>query len=179
MHPAFFEKKGAALYTTTNVKIYPQVTRFTNRLYNALPKFNGNAFFVGRRKQMPLEEHNADGLYTHILREVIKRLNQHATELDTKFMIVLDQHPSRKKILTTASLSMFGSANADRLIEPPFQVESHRYQTVQAADWICGLVGRLGAYWTDPKEWADMKWAEDKFKDRLLAASVRSGIHTS
>jgi hypothetical protein len=32
-----------------------------------------------------------------------------------------------------------------RIIEPPFQVESERYQTCQCADWLCGLVGRVGA----------------------------------
>ena len=36
------------------------------------------------------------------------------------------------------------------LIEPPFHLENHRYQTVQAADWIAGLAGRRGACWKKP-----------------------------
>ena len=31
------------------------------------------------------------------------------------------------------------------LIEPPFQVESHLYQTIQAADWLATWIGRLMA----------------------------------
>ena len=38
-----------------------------------------------------------------------------------------------------------------QLIEPPFDLESHRYQTVHAADWIASLVGRLGAFWKEPE----------------------------
>lgn len=177
-HPAYFEKKGSSLYTAQNVERYAELTRFTNRLYNSIPKFQAQVFFVGQKKTKAPADHDADALYANILQEVIKRLNQHATEHDTKFMIVLDQHASREKIITTASLSMFGHQNADRLIEPPFQVESHRYQTIQAADWICGLIGRLGAYWAEPDQWADMIWAKEKFQDRVIAAAIRSGINT-
>ena len=45
---------------------------------------------------------------------------------------------------------MYGKSQRRRhLIEPPFRLESHRYQTILAADWIAGLVGRLGAIWAD------------------------------
>ena len=37
-----------------------------------------------------------------------------------------------------------------QLIKPPFDLESHRYQTVHAADWIASLVGRLGAFRKEP-----------------------------
>ena len=39
-------------------------------------------------------------------------------------------------------------------IKPPFDLESHRYQTVHAADWIASLVGRLGAFRKEPGAWA-------------------------
>ena len=52
-------------------------------------------------------------------------------------MLVLDEHGQRDTLVTEAAMAMYNSAEPRRcLIEPPFQVESHRYQTMQAADWI-------------------------------------------
>jgi len=49
----------------------------------------------------------------------------------------------RPKSVEAASKSMFGNDRSFHLVEPPFQVESHLYQNMQCADWICGLLGRL------------------------------------
>ena len=53
------------------------------------------------------------------------------------------------------------------LIEPPFHLESHRYQTLQAADWIAGLVGRLGSIWTDPAAYTENQVFRRYFEHRL------------
>ena len=72
---------------------------------------------------------------------------------------------------------MYGGEEPKRqLIEPPFQLESHRYQTLQAADWIAGLVGRLGAIWKDPDAWPDNEIFRRYFEYRLTQIQVRSGI---
>jgi hypothetical protein len=177
-HPAHFEKKGSALYTSLNVEKYPELRRFTLRFLAALPKFGASVFFVGIEKTRDLTAHNGDALYEHVLREAIKRLDQHCEAADNRFIMVLDEHPSREKILTVATTSMFGALQRTRLIEPPFQVPSHRFQTVQAADWLCGLIGRLGCCWADPTTYADCAWARRHFQERLLGASVRSGIRS-
>ena len=63
-----------------------------------------------------------------------------------RFLLALDEHQQRTALLTAAAQDMYGGDEPRRqLIEPPLQLESHRYQTIQAADWIAGLVGRLGA----------------------------------
>jgi hypothetical protein len=113
-----------------------------------------------------------------VLREAIKRLDQHCEEQHKRFIMVLDEHPSREKILTVAATSMFGPLQRTRLIEPPFQVPSHRFQTAQAADWLCGLIGRLGCFWIEPAMYADCAWAREHFQDKLLGVSVRSGIRS-
>ena len=64
------------------------------------------------------------------------------------------------------------------MIEPPFQAESHRYQTLQAADWIAGLVGRLGALWADPDAYSENSLFRYYFEQRLNRISTRSGIRT-
>ena len=54
-----------------------------------------------------------------------------------------------------------------RLIEPLFNLESHRYQTIQAADWIAGLVGRLGAIWAAPTAYPEYAIFRRYFEQRL------------
>ena len=72
---------------------------------------------------------------------------------------------------------MYGPGNPRRqLVEPPFHLESHRYQTVQAADWIAALVGRLGAIWKEPQAWPENAIFRRLFEYRLTDIQVRSGI---
>ncbi len=74
---------------------------------------------------------------------------------------------------------MFGGQSPRRrLIEPPIHLESHRYQTIQAADWIAGLVGRLGAVWADPVSYPENEIFRRYFERRLNGVSRRSGIKT-
>ena len=73
----------------------------------------------------------------------LKRIDQFC-ERDCKppedFILILDQHEQRPELITRVSQAMYGGDEPRRhLIEPLFQVESHRYQTMQAAvgslDW--------------------------------------------
>ncbi|HEX7743158.1 MAG TPA: DUF3800 domain-containing protein, partial [Sphingobium sp.] len=92
-------------------------------------------------------------------------------------VIVMDEHQDRDAILTRASQAMYGGPKPRRrIIEPPFQVESERYQTCQCADWLCGLYGRIGAFQARPDEWGEMSWTQTYFQDRIDAASIRSSI---
>lgn len=63
-----------------------------------------------------------------------------------------------------------------QLVEPPFQLESHRYQTAQAADWISGLMGRLGAVWKEPEAWPEYDVFRRYFEHRLTQIQVRSQV---
>ena len=71
---------------------------------------------------------------------------------------------------------MYGAEERRRLIEPLFQGESHRYQTLQAADWIAGLVGRLGAYWANSTAYRENQVFHQYFERRLNEVSRRSGV---
>ena len=66
--------------------------------------------------------------------------------------------PSRSIVRRSARAAQIMYGRNDRrrqLIEPRFRVESHRYQTLQAADWIAGPIGRLGAVWAEPAAWSE------------------------
>ena len=178
-HPATWEKKGSSLYTIQNITKYRELRAFTNRLLSMIRNSGGKVIYVGLHKQAAVEDHKPLRLYLSVLKEIMKRLNQ-ICEYDRQqqnFMIVMDEHQERQAILTEASREMFSRDNPRRrLIEPPFQVESHRYQTVQAADWICGLIGRLGPHWVSPQEFPENSIVEQYFGPRIRQASAGSGI---
>lgn len=178
-HAAVWEKKGSSLFTTKNIEKYGQVRRAANRVLNKIRNVGGFVFFVGVEKTEAPEASNPRNLYLAVLKEAMKRLNDFGEAKDVEIAIVIDEHQDRDAILTKACQEMFGShSGRRRIIEPPFQVESHRYQTCQCADWICGLIGRLGAYRARPNEWSDMEWAKLYFENRLQAAAERSGIRS-
>ena len=178
--PAYlWEKKGSSLYTAPNVTQYPELRKFTNRFLNQLKSRGGFLFYVGIEKRRQVEQHDSTTLYMRVLREAIKRLNQECEEQDTHFLLMMDEHAQRDNILSEASRQMFtrdAQWSADRLIEPPFQLESHRYQTVQAADWICGLIGRLGQYECASEDYPEMAWVQTYFQGRIRRAARRSSL---
>lgn len=178
--PAYlWEKKGAALYTIANVTQYAELRQFTNRFLNKIRTCGGFTFYVGTVKRLPPGKHNANYLYLRMLVEAIKRVNRHcdAAVPPQRFILNLDEHSQRENLITAAAQVMYRANDPyRRLIEPPFSLESHRYQTIQAADWIAGLVGRVTAHAADPVAYADHKIFADYFGGRLDVASHRSGI---
>ena len=144
-HPAEWEKKGASLFTVTNVTKYSRLRHFTNRLFNKIDGFC---------------EQDCDPAGS--------------------FVVILDEHDQRSALISAAARTMYGNEPRRHLIEPPFHLQSHRYQTLQAADWIAGLVGRLGAIWVAPAEYSDNEPFRRYFEHRLslvvYAAGVESGL---
>lgn len=179
IHPAKWEKKGASLYTVTNVTKYRQLRQATFRLLNKVKASGGFIIYVGIEKERRVDGHDSKRLYHSVLREVIKCIDQECEQRDAKFMLILDQQEEnvlRGEIVETASVAMFGDDARYRLIEPPVQVESHLYQTVQCADWLCGLFGRLAHYECEPTVKADYKAIHDYFDNCIHQVSTRSGI---
>ena len=182
-HPAIWEKKGSRLYTLENVRQHRYIRDFTNRFFSKIKNSGGHAFYVGIEKKSAVETHQPNELYGSILREAIKRIDQfceHDCYDGGGFFLVLDEHPRRESLITTASQAMYRVDDPRRsLIELPFQVESHRYQTIQAADWVAALVGRIAATWTKPEQYMDWQPFRTYFEARLKKAQIRSGVRNT
>ena len=178
-HPAVWEKKGASLFTVRNVTQYRELRFFTNRFLNKIEKLAGFVFYVGIKKNAAPAEHNPNQLYKSMLVEAIKRIDnfcEQNNDPQDSFIVILDEHDQHSALITAAARSMYGNEPRRHLIEPPFHLESHRYQTLQAADWIAGLVGRLGAIWADPAAYPKNEPFRHYFEQRVKRASNRSGI---
>lgn len=177
--PAYkWEKKGAALYTTQNVRRYAELRHMTARLFNRIAHDGGMVFYVGVEKTRTIDTHNPKRLYGAVLRESIKRLDRYCQARNSLFMMVLDEQEEsfRASIVADASREMFGDARRNNMIEPPIQAESHLFQTLQCADWVCGLVGRVACYTVAPNDYLDLDWTIKYFKQRLTDVAPISSI---
>ena len=170
-HPARWEKKGAALYTTRNIQRYPQIRQATNRIFNKIKQSKGEVFFSGIEKYRSPHQHDSKSFYRTSLIKAIKRLDKKFSHNSDTFLLMLDQHQERAALVQAASQTMFGEDRVRSLLEPPFQLESHLYQTLQCADWMCGLIGRWLCYYSNHADYSDLEWAESYFGSRLRSAA--------
>ena len=190
IHPAAFEEKASNFFKNSQFNGKSRIRRekisAINRLLLKVHALGGFFIYVGIEKDREPDNSNAKGLYKHVLKEVIKRLDEEMGARKSRFMIVLDQQDDmnqkndgnsmRHELVKQASFSMFGEDQRLNLIEPPIQAESHLYQTIQCADWICGLVGKLSHYNVRPADCPNLKVFHDLFFERLSMVERRSGI---
>lgn len=175
--PYQWEKKGSALYTTKNITKYPELRSATFRLLNHIKSSGGMVFYVGVQKNHPPESHNPKKLYYTVLSESIKRVDQFCNKRAAHFQMILDEQEGdfREEIVAKASIQMFAESRTI-MIEPPIQAESHLFQTIQCADWLCGLIGRVGCYYVLPKEYSDLAWTNKYFTYRIKQVAPISGV---
>jgi len=127
-HPAQWEKKGAALYTSRNMRNYKQeLLRASFRYLNKIREIDGFTFYVGMEKRRD-EDQNPKGIYYSVLKEAIKRLDEECVQKNSQLLIILDQQGSSDKqgdksmrtgIVQNAAQEMFGAEPRRTLIEPP------------------------------------------------------------
>ena len=110
----------------------------------ALDPLTGLRFLPSGRGRRP-----PPAAYADMLREAVARIDafcREDSEPAAHFLLALDEYLSRDAVLTAVARDVYGRGEPRRrLIEPPFHLESHRYQTVQAADWDSGAGGPPGA----------------------------------
>lgn len=160
--PYRWEKKGAALYTVRNIEKYRSLRRTTQRLLRHLSSIGGYVVYVGVTKTTASTAPPPSSLFRTVLIEAIRLINQHCQRDHATFAVLLDEQQAgnnwREHQVEACTTAMFEAADKCRaLVEPPLQAESHLYQTLQCADWMCGLTGRIAAHASRPDEYGD--WA--------------------
>lgn len=177
--PAYqWEKKGSAVYTTTNVEKYKELRQATFRLLNHIQAIGGHVFYTGEHKTVLPEAHDSAETFKRQLVQTVRKIDRFCAGGDCTFLVLLDEQQAgdewRERNVEACTLAMFEdpSEKCRTLIEPPLQGESHLFQTLQCADWICGLVGRLMAYSVAPGEYADWGVFHKYFHDRLQKVAL-------
>jgi len=172
-----WEKKGTNHFTPKSILKYPQIKQSAFRLINYAAKNDCRIFYCGREKIRNREDGlNATGLYKTVFSDAIRQIDSYCKTLNQQFVIVIDQHSTRRELLETASKTMYGEPRAYQLSSPPFEVESYLNQNIQAADWIATIVGRLWSYELDPSGFHEYRVYRDLFWDRLHEAATHSSV---
>lgn len=179
--PAYqWEKKGSAVFTPTNVTQYRSLRDATFRMLSHIRRIDGHIFYTGEHKTCAPGLHDAARTFQRQLLSAIRKIDRHCVAANATFALLLDQQEAgdrwREGNVEACTLAMF-EAREDKcraLIEPPLQGESHLFQTLQCADWLCGLVGRLMAYSVAPDEYADWAVFGRYFGDRVACAALPS-----
>ncbi len=150
---------------------------YQDKKHNTHPAFGLGGFALPFEQ---IRDFSTFDRYSQVLVEAIKRLNQEFEDRNSFFSIVLDKQEGdkdfRSHIVSRASIAMYGSKPFRKMIEPPIEAESHLFQTLQCADWLCGLLGRMAHYQFDPKSRPDFSWSHEHLGKRLRAVSVRSSF---
>lgn len=174
--PYRWEKKGAALFTVRNVVAYRSLRRATQRMLRHLGSIGGHMLYVGIVKTEASASTPASSLFRTVLVETVRLIDQHCQQDHATFAVLLDEQQAgsdwRELQVEACTNAMFtGPDKCRALIEPPLQAESHLFQTLQCADWLCGLVGRLAAHSSRPEEFAD--WSVFAKKTSARVSTMR------
>ena len=173
-HPSAWEKKGNEIFT--HGRVY-KTKRLGFALINEIKKRGGKVFYHGLEKRPGVDGADATTLYCKVLSGALRSIEAALARLGENYLVILDEHQSRVDLLAAAMRTMYGhNSPARHLIEPPYQVESHLYQTIQAADWISSIVGPMWAYKALPQQFADREWAQRYFSDRIGTAQTHSSV---
>lgn len=177
--PAYqWEKKGSQLYALRNVTKYEQLRRSTFRLLSHIEKIGGHVFYTGEHKTTDPDAHDSTETFKRQLLQSVRKIDRFCAKNGSTFMLMLDEQRAgnewRETNVEVCTLAMFEDASEKcrALIEPPIQAESHLFQTIQCADWICGLIGRLTALLVAPDEYPELEPFDKYFSDRIAKVTM-------
>lgn len=171
-----WEKKGSQLYSVKNLNKYTKVlTQVTKEIINEIVKNNGFLFYVGEEKKRGIENNNPQIIYTASLTEIIKRLDNEFNSSDSNFMIFMDDSEDSSHLVKRSIYEMHQN-DRYQLIEAPMQVDSQLYQTVQCADWLCAIYGKLHYFEFEPKNKPTYSVFHDHFHNIITAQQKRSNV---
>lgn len=177
--PAYqWEKKGSQLYTPRNVEQYQVLRRSTFRLLNHIKRIGGHLFYTGEHKVTDPVLHDSTETFKRQLLQSVRKLDRFCAQEGSSFILVLDEQKAgnewRERNVEACTLAMFEDASEKcrTMIEPPLQGESYLFQTLQCADWICGLIGRLTALSVAPNEFQDWQLFDTYFSARIADVAL-------
>ncbi|MFZ7136737.1 DUF3800 domain-containing protein [Avibacterium avium] len=174
-----WEKKGSKQYSVTNLENYTKdITRSTYRIINQITDRGGFLFYVGEAKYRDINRHDAQAVYLSSLREIIKRLDDEFKNQNAQFLIFMDDSESSANIVKNAIYEMHQNGKF-QLIEAPVQVDSKLYQTIQCADWLCAIYGKLAFYEIEPESKPEYHIFKRYFRDRVAEAQKRSNVRNN
>lgn len=137
-------------------------------LLEAIEKVDGQICYFGVEKtRLPPREHNSKQLHLAGMRKAFQRVNKRCFSEGSRFVLIFDEHPLHKDKLRYIKSVQNGQPTKVRILDTPYDLNSRHYECIQAADWICTLLGRIWATRVSPAEWKSQQTYEQKFGKRM------------
>lgn len=174
-----WEKKGSKHYSVANLQKYKgMMVGSTNRIINTISRKGGFLLYVGEVKQKDIDRHNPQATYSASLSEIIKRIDDEFKGIDANFLIFMDDSEGRSDIVKRSIYEMHQN-DKYQLIEAPMQVDSKLYQTIQCADWLCSIYGKIEFFNAEPESKPQYEIFKTYFGDRIQANQKRSNVRNT
>lgn len=178
-HPRRWEKKGSEIFSTGAYHRYPERADLVADLADYLRKLDGRVVFYGHRKPFGTTKETGQTpseVTTISLTEVVRRLCRHADARNESLMVLLDRGgPMPREDAITSMATFIYSAeerSMKRIIEVPVELESHRYGSMQYADWLCAILSRASHYhFSDSDEFT---WSP-AILDQIVSSRIMGG----
>lgn len=174
-----WEKKGSQQYSVVNLKKYKDyLVGSTSRIINRITSKGGFLFYVGEAKFRNPKQHNPQEVYKSSLTEIIKRLDDEFRSEDAQFLIFMDDSEGSADLVKKSIYEMHQNGRY-QLIEAPMQVDSKLYQTIQCADWLCAIYGKIAYYNIEPNAKPEYELFVRYFADKIASAQKRSNVRNN
>lgn len=141
---------GKALSASVSLERRKRTSKIGYRLLNLISELGGGVVYSGLEKHLPQEKHDSVVLHKTCARRCVKLINDAFQGDDGRFIVIFDEHSNHKDKVQHLVSNIADQSDRIALIETPFQGDSELYNSIQAADWVCSLLGRVFAYMASP-----------------------------
>lgn len=97
---------------------------------------------------------------------------------EAQFLIFMDDSEGSADLVKKSIYEMHQNGRY-QLIEAPMQVDSKLYQTIQCADWLCAIYGKIAYYQIEPEAKPDYELFVRYFGDKIARAQKRSNVRNN
>lgn len=177
-----------------------EVIRRAKKFLSLIEQFNGEVFFSGIEKEGYFARSRNRGrprtLHVNLIPRVLRVAHSEAAARKSQIKMIFDHHPeddetiarirakqNKQPVHAIAELQtrqeysqeiIVRERYFDYLKEPMFHVQSHWSLGIQAADWVCSLLGKVKSYECDPAKFNSYELLGKKLGDRIEDLRSRS-----
>jgi hypothetical protein len=182
------EKKGRLVFPgdafseNKNSEERRQFTSTGHRFLKIVEKHGGLIFYSGMKKFEEHEKHDSKKLQLACLRKAFATLNRACEAQNKDFLILFDEHQTHLQKINFINSIYLDPKSKTKIADYPYDLKSDMYNNIQAADWVCALLGRIWSYKADNEEWGTHSQYMDKFNYKieelkLSGSQVRMANH--
>jgi len=177
-NPHGWERKGAEMFTTGSFNKYPENMEMVSHLVQRLHQLGGRTYFYGQVKPVGSEKETGESARArngHALQQSLIWLAAYADAQNERLLVFVDRtdRAVREAAIDDMAKAIYGKLRPElsRIVQVPTELESHRYGTIQFADWLAAAVSRASHYHL--AYGSEFSWAPAQFRRIFADSAIR------